>query len=133
MAEHLTKFGDRTKCFGLLLLLSILMPAAFAESFSDPTRPPATLGIAESGEASTKAPGPVLQSVLISKGRKVAVISGQTVRLGGKFGESRLVSITESEVELKSGKDVQTLKLFPDVEKRLASSRHRAKAVGPRQ
>ena len=133
MAEHLTKLGNRAGCLGLLLLLLTSMSAAFAESFVDPTRPPASLGIVEPGTASSKAPGPVLQSVLISKGRKVAVISGQTVRLGEKFGEARLVSITESEVVLKSGKDVQTLKLFPDVEKRLAVSRHRAKAVGPRQ
>lgn len=132
MAEHITKLGNRA---GLCLWLVLLMPlsAAFAEGFSDPTRPPASLGIVEPGTKTSKESGPILQSVLISKGRKVAVINGQTVRLGDKFGKARLVSISETEVVLKSGKDVQTLKLFPDVEKRLASSRHRVKAVGPRQ
>lgn len=132
MAEHLTMQSIRAAYFGALLLC-LLSSVAFAESFVDPTRPPASLGVVESGAVTSEVKGPVLQSVLISKGRKMAVISGKTVRLGEKFGDARLVRITESEAVLKSGKDVQTLKLLPEIEKRLVNSRHRAKAVGSRQ
>ncbi|TCV84774.1 hypothetical protein [Sulfurirhabdus autotrophica] len=132
MAEYLTKQSCRAGIIGVLLFVSS-MSVTQAENFADPTRPPASLGIVESGAVASEAQGPVLQSVLISKGRKMAVISGQSVKLGEKFGDARLVRITESEVVLKSGKDVQTLKLLPEIEKRLVNSRHRAKAVGSRQ
>jgi MSHA biogenesis protein MshK len=123
MAEHLSKATRKmTIQGGILLLLCAATPVGFAESFLDPTRPPASLGLAQEG-ISAPASGPVLQSVLISPGRMVAIISGQTVRLGEKFGEARVVKITESEVLLRSGTDLQTLKLFPGIEKRLTSSR----------
>ena len=108
---------------GFLLLMLAAMPVSFAQSFLDPTRPPASLGLAQEGANAAPATGPVLQSVLISPGRMVAIISGKTVSLGEKFGEARVVKITESEVLLRSGTDLQTLKLFPGIEKRLTSSR----------
>jgi MSHA biogenesis protein MshK len=43
--------------------------------------------------------------------------------LGDKFGEARVVKISESEVQLRSDTDLQTLKLFPGIEKRLSTSR----------
>jgi MSHA biogenesis protein MshK len=43
----------------------------------------------------------------------VAVIDGQTVRLGGKFKGARLVRVSETEVELLAGTHRQILKLFP--------------------
>jgi len=63
--------------------------------------------------------------VLISPTRRVAVIDGQTVALGEKFGEARVVRIAEDEVVLRNGQDQQVLKLFPAIEKR-RNSRHSA-------
>ena len=103
-----------------------------ADNLSDPTRPPASTAGFEHGQVATETTGPVLQSVLISSGRRVAVISGQNVKLGEKFGDARVVRITESEVVLKNGKDTQTLKLFPDVEKRRVSIKTRAKGNSQR-
>src|SRR5450759_1304523 len=124
MAEHLSQAPRKMAIQGgFLLLVYAATPVSFAENFLDPTRPPASLGLAQEGTVSPPAAGPVLQSVLISPGRMVAIISGKTVRLGEKFGEARVVKITESEVVLRSGTDSQTLKLFPRIEKRLTSSR----------
>ena len=81
---------------------------------ADPTRPP--FGAAAGGEAQPA--GPQLQSVLISPARKVAVIDGRTVPLGGKFRGATLTRITESGVELRSAGRVEQLKLFPRVEKK---------------
>ncbi len=139
MAEHVSKTaGNRTLQAGLMLPGLVLLMLAtttlvFAETLLDPTRPPATLGLSQEGNASVPATGPVLQSVLIAPGRKVAIISGQTVKLGEKFGDSRVVSITESEVILRSGKVSKTLKLFPDVQKRLTSSSVRPQVYMRRQ
>ena len=127
MAEPLSKVIISLTSAGALLLWMCVPHAVFAENFSDPTRPPTVLGAIPDGNAATPVSGPVLQSVLISAGRKVAIISGKTVKLGDEFGEARVVKITESEVVLRNGKELQTLKLFPDVEKRLISSRTNAK------
>ncbi len=124
MAEHLSEANRKmTIQRGLLLLMLAATPVGASEILRDPTRPPATFEPVPEGTVSAPASGPVLQSVLISSGRRVAIISGQTVSLGEKFGEARVVKITESEVLLRSGTALQTLKLFPGIEKRPASSR----------
>ncbi|MEN3294214.1 MAG: biosis protein MshK, partial [Burkholderiales bacterium] len=97
---------------------------AHAEDLADPTRPPAALGQVGDGDASASAAGrPVLQSVMISPGRTMAMISGRMVRVGDKVGEARVTKISETEVVLRNGKELETLKLFPGVEKRRNSSR----------
>lgn len=96
-----------------------------AAPFADPTRPPAAAAEAAGAEA---APAPRLQSVLIAPNRRIAVIEGQAVPLGGSYGEARLIRITESEVVLQSGEQKETLKLLPGVEKRIARVRKPAAA-----
>jgi MSHA biogenesis protein MshK len=95
-----------------LLLLSAF--GAGAQALRDPTRPPGDSGVA--GEDAAPAASR-LQSVLISSGRRVAVISGQAVPLGGMVGEARVVKITETEVVLKKGDETEVLKMHPDVDK----------------
>lgn len=92
-------------------------PAASQETV-DPTRPPNAANLGSAGPAADA--GPVLQSVLISPGRKIAVISGKEVLLGGRYGKAKVVGITESEVVLREGNNVQKLKLFPAIDKRKA-------------
>ena len=89
---------------------------AHAAPFADPTRPPNAVG-GEDDLAATPA-GPRLESVLIAPDRRIAVISGQQVRLGGRYGEGHVVRITESEVVIRKAEGVETLKLFPEAEKR---------------
>ena len=90
--------------------------SSFAQNLPDPTKPPSGLLQTEVG---VEAPsGPVLQSILISPHRKIAIIDGQTVQLNGKFGNQTLVRMTESEVVLKSGRQLQTLSLYPDLSKK---------------
>ncbi|MGH8737008.1 MAG: MSHA biogenesis protein MshK [Burkholderiales bacterium] len=90
---------------------------ASLQGLADPTRPPYDAPAVEGDSA--PAMGPELQSVLISPTRKTAVISGQTVPLGGKFQDATLIRITESGVELRNGGQVQVLRMFPRVEKKL--------------
>ena len=89
----------------------LLTAHALAQALPDPTRPPDALNpVIAAGTAES---GPVLQSVLISRGRRVAIISGEEVRQNGKFREWQVVRIGDTEVVLRHGKDVQKLKLFP--------------------
>jgi MSHA biogenesis protein MshK len=100
----------------------LLGAAALAQSggMSDPTRPPASIDIGPAGGAAQDA-GPVgLQTIIRRKGSKpLAVINGETVALGGKVGEQRVVKITESEVVLDGPAGREVLSMTPGVEKKL--------------
>ena len=102
----------------LLLLVgaSPVGQAAHAQVLSDPTRPPQGPAAAAAGGAAQAAPPSRLQSVLISPGRKLAVIDGKTVPLGGTVDGATLVAIRESEVVLQTGSQRETLKLNPGVQ-----------------
>jgi len=93
--------------------------ALAAEMLPDPTRPPVGAGVEAPG-APVAAAGPVLQSVMIRPGRRAAVISGQLVVEGERFGDAKLVKVSEGEVVLIGPEGRQTLKLFPGVEKQFA-------------
>ncbi len=109
----------------VLMLLALAAPAA-AQGLPDPTRPPANLmAPAASGTpAPERSGGPQLQSILIARhpgGRHVAVIDGQTLRLGDSYRGARVDSMSETEVVLVSGSKKQVLKLFPAAPKNAAS------------
>jgi MSHA biogenesis protein MshK len=91
--------------------------AAWSQAMTDPTRPPAGLAAGEP-EGETTAGGPVLQSVLIAPSGSAAIIIGEMVKLGQKYGDAVLVKVAETEVVLKSGGATQVLKLYPGVDKR---------------
>ena len=93
---------------------ALLAWAAQGAPFADPMRPPDAGGPVPSGSSL----GPRLESVLIAPDRRIAVISGQQVRLGGKYGEGQVVRITESEVVIRNAEGMETLKLLPEAEKR---------------
>lgn len=105
-------------CAGLVLagLMVLAAAAAAAQSLPDPTRPPANL-LERSAAASAAAPvdrAPRLQSVLIARqpgGRHVAVIDGETLRLGELYKGARVTRIEQNEVELVRGRVRQVLKL----------------------
>jgi MSHA biogenesis protein MshK len=109
----------------MLSCMSTSSSMIWAENLRDPTRPsnsllPAADAKAGDNAVTSTSGAPVLQSVLVSPGRTVAIISGQTVKLGEQFGNARVIKITESEVVLRNGNDLQTLRLFPNLEKRLS-------------
>jgi MSHA biogenesis protein MshK len=108
-----------------LLMLPPIACAAQAQALSDPMRPPqapvARKSEAPAAPGATAAEGSAgasqLQAILISGGRKLAVIDGVTVALGGRVGDATVVRITETEVRLRRGEQVERLKLHPAVEK----------------
>jgi len=97
-----------------------LMACAWSQTASlpDPTRPPASVSSPQSLTDAEAATGPVLQSVKIpKKGKPVAVIGGQQVKLGELYGESRLIKLTEREAVLEGPTGVEHLMLTPGIEK----------------
>jgi MSHA biogenesis protein MshK len=117
-------------CFAALFVAAFLAssPARAQSGLVDPTRPPAAGAVQGTEEAPA---GRQLQSVLLSGGRKVAVIDGAMVPLGGMLGDARVIRISESEVVLKTGEETETLKLFPGVDKKAVKRSTRARAGTP--
>jgi MSHA biogenesis protein MshK len=99
----------------LMIVLGLLAASsAFAQGLSDPTRPPsASPSIQNTTDEVSR-----LQSVLISPGRKLAVIDGRTVALGERVGDATVVAIAPAQVILQRGGSYQTLKLHPGIEKK---------------
>jgi MSHA biogenesis protein MshK len=99
---------------GLLLVIS---PAVvLAGVLRDPTRIPVEVSGPTAAGEEAAAPDSGLQSVLIAPGRRAAIINGQTVEQGGKYGDSRLIKVNEGSVVLRGPQGKQVLMLFPGVE-----------------
>ena len=117
-AKVIRQYWSRALLFYACSFIFILVEhPARAENLPDPTRPPSEFEAAAGGAVAPS--GPMLQTVLISPRQKVAIINGETVKLGGMYGSARVVKISESGVVLNEGGSLQTLKLFPGVEKKI--------------
>jgi MSHA biogenesis protein MshK len=100
------------RCLLAAAMLLLAQTCTQAQSLQDPTRPPALAAAGADGAAANA--GPQLQSVLISRqpgGRHVAVIDGETLRLGDNYKGARVARITAGSVELVRGKERQVLSL----------------------
>jgi len=95
-----------------LACLALAQPAG-AQTLLDPTRPPPGMDrIAP--ELAPADDAPRLQSVLIARhagGRHVAVIDGETVRLGETFKGARVARVSANEVVLVRGAERQVLRM----------------------
>lgn len=117
-------------------------PTSSSHGMADPTRPPAELTTpfdsAAVGDGKSVAASGGLQTVILRKGVKpMAVINGETVWLGGKLGDARLVRLSETEAELDGPNGKEIMRITPSVEKKIIQkqkvipnqSRGRAKHV----
>jgi len=96
------------------ILVASHFAAAFAlgAPFNDPTRPATASDGA--GAAGGSEAGPRVESILIAPDRRVAVINGETVTLGGRIAAGEVVRINESEVVVRGVEGERTLTLLPD-------------------
>ena len=95
----------------LPLACCVAVAPALAQ-LTDPTRPPAAFAGGDPGGPDA---GPVLQSVMISPSGRSAIIGGETVKLNGRYGDARVIRITESEVVLRTASGKETLHMYPDI------------------
>jgi MSHA biogenesis protein MshK len=97
----------------LAVAAGLSLGPAGAQALRDPTQPPLVVAPPAPGTTDQPVSGePQLQSVLISNranGRRVAVIDGETVRVGDKVRDAIVVRINQKEVILRQGKVEQKL------------------------
>ena len=109
MAAYLT--------LGFALVISLGAPRGLAQGLNDPTRPPREiLGGAYALEPEANL-SPA-QVVIISTDRRQATINGQTVVLGGRYGNATLVRISDEEIVLKRADATEVIKLYSSVHRR---------------
>jgi MSHA biogenesis protein MshK len=94
---------------GLALMLS---HRASAE-ISDPMRPPDYRSADASKRSGPARPHFSLTSTLISPERRVAVINGRRVSVGGRVDGARVLAIGSSEVRLRAGGHTYTVRMLP--------------------
>lgn len=109
-ALHLLAFG----------LAACVAGHACGQALSDPTRPPdafrSQLGSAPAAPAVSQfSSQPV---VILSSDRRQVTINGQTVKIGGRIGDAKVVRISDTEVVLQSAESTETIKLYGAVEKK---------------
>jgi MSHA biogenesis protein MshK len=109
MVAHLT--------LGFALIISLGAQRGLAQGLNDPTRPPREiLGGADLAEPlANLSPA---QVVIISTDRRQATINGQTVVLGGRYGNATLVRISDEEIVLKRADATEVIKLYSSVHRR---------------
>lgn len=121
MVEHLTRGMMRFSTTSLLVRLLLLF-AGFSNARAwaqvDPMRPPDAPVVSATEEVQSSE----LKSILISTRRTEALIGDRLVRVGEKVGHAHVIKISESEVILRDEHGLQTLKLFPGIEKRIIAT-----------
>jgi len=96
------------------LLLAGARQFAYAQGMTDPTRPPP--GVLQGENAEEAVRKPVLQSIMIGPRGRSAIINGQRVELGSRYGDARVDAISETTVVLRSKGGTEVLRLYPDVD-----------------
>jgi len=94
--------------------------AQSAGGLGDPMQPPAFLRAA-GPTAGQSAPAParaamVLQSTLMSRGRRIAMIDGKSLSVGDRIGAARIVAIGPASVTLREGQETRVLGLYQGVD-----------------
>jgi len=101
--------------FRRVLLLACMLPmACFA--LSDPTKPPVMHKPAASATVGA-AVGFVLSSTLVTNARRVAVINGVVVGAGDKIEDAIVISVSDSEVVLRSRGRLLKLRLLDNIKR----------------
>ena len=95
--------------------------AALSDQVRDPMRPPALGPLQQWSALQSEPSGPQLQAIRFSAGDRSATIDGRGVKVGDRVGNARVVQITKEAVVLDDGGVRRTLKLFPDIDKRIIS------------
>jgi MSHA biogenesis protein MshK len=127
MAAYLT--------LGLALIISFGAPRSVAQDLNDPTRPPREILGGGAGAFAPAVSSSPAQVVIISTDRRQATINGQTVALGGRYGNATLVRISDEEIVLQRPEATETIKLYSSVQrtKRWTSAQEKFKMPGRRE
>src|SRR2546430_3271508 len=103
-------------CLSFAAACAVLAPAGRArQALVDPMRPADARQ--DAGPVASQA-ATSLQGVVVSPQRKLALINGAIVPMGGAIRDARLVDVTESSALLKKNSRTEVLRMYPRIEKK---------------
>lgn len=100
----------------VMIVMTLLFVPISLQALEDPTRPPGASLLTAGGEAD--ATGMQLTSTLVSAGRRLAIINGQTVRQGQQLGNARVIKIEPTAVIVVQNGERKRLALLPSTIKK---------------
>lgn len=115
MADHLMKSILARRFSWISVAAALFACPVLADDLLDPTRPPAAVSTPSDTPIVEVMKPAGLQSVIVSKNRSSAIIDGQTIELGGKYGDVRLIEVSDTGVILQGASGRRVLTLFPGV------------------
>jgi len=111
--------GMNPPALGVAALVCVLAAGACparAQPLGDPMKPPAILSAGPAGAETDVPDEPVLQSTILSKGRRIAMIDGKPLGVGDRIGAARVVAIGPASVTLREGPTTRVLRLYRSVD-----------------
>lgn len=106
----------------LAVLLLAGAAAAGEPELRDPTRP-SYLPAENTKTPATRAPAWEVESIIVSAGRRLAVVNGRVVGVNDRVGGARILEITPYEVRLEYQGEIRHISLVPTRVKRTANER----------
>jgi len=101
--------------FNLSLIPLLLSMLWLNTAIADPTRPPAWLGNSiQAAPQQSAGQSYLLQQILVSEQRRLAIINGELVSEGQSIQNARVVNISFDKVVLRVGSKKKTLTLAPE-------------------
>ena len=99
----------------MAMTMALMLDAApsRAQGLSDPMRPPQFIAPSLEISAGGTQSGPVVQSILLSKGRRIATIDGKPMKIGDIIGDAKIVAIDSVSVTLREANSTRVLELYP--------------------
>ncbi len=107
--------AKRVLALQISVLLMVASPVLAAQALPDPTQ---RTSIQRPQSARVSAPKWILQSTLVASDRRVAVINGETVTVGGAVRGARVLAIDPYSVRLQTSSGAIVLTLTGDDPKR---------------
>ncbi len=110
MAQHLS--------YLIFCLMAGMVRVAYCDSvLHDPTQPPAMFNTPQAG--TTQVNESPVQLIMIRNKQYSALIRNKMVKTGDRIQEGRIVRITDHDLWVRTDGQMNTIKLYPAVSKRL--------------
>ncbi|HEX7029427.1 MAG TPA: hypothetical protein VF254_02435 [Gammaproteobacteria bacterium] len=109
------------KCLWIGVALWLATAGAVAGELGDPTRPSYLAGAPVKKASAPAAPSWRVESIIVSSGRRLAVVNGRVVGVNDRVDAARVVEILPYEVRLEYKGEIRRISLVPTRVKRPAN------------
>ena len=107
--------SNSTGAARLVMALALSPALSLAQGLTDPMQPPQFVAPSSGSSSSEPSSGPVLQSTLLSEGRRIAMIDGKPMKVGDIIGDARIIAIDPASVTLRDAKTTRVIEMYQGI------------------